>query len=77
MKYKDGLSHQAASANKTEVEESGIEFWISPSSAVFPQLKPLALDLLAMSASQAFSVTDYLSSGRHIEPYWEEVLFSR
>ena len=67
LKYKDGLSHQAA--DNTEVEESGIAFWISQSSMVFPHLKALALDLLAMPASQAFtervfSVTGYLSSGR-------------
>lgn len=62
-KYKEGLSHAA------NTEESGMEFWISQSSNVFTLLKPLALDLLAMPASQAFaervfSVTGDLTSGR-------------
>nr|XP_023672297.1 zinc finger BED domain-containing protein 1-like [Paramormyrops kingsleyae] len=65
LKYKEGLS-----ATSAEVEESGIEYWLSQCcSTVFPTLKPLALDLLAMPASQAFtervfSVTGYLSCGR-------------
>lgn len=46
-----------------------MEFWTSQSCYVFGLLKPLALDLLAMPASQAFaewvfSVTSDLSSGR-------------
>ena len=62
-KYKEGLSQAAYT------EESGMEFWISQSSNVFTLLKPLALDLLAMPASQAFaervfSVTGDLTSGR-------------
>ncbi|KAJ4940897.1 hypothetical protein JOQ06_027188 [Pogonophryne albipinna] len=62
-KYKEGLSHAA------NTEESGMEFWISQSSTAFTLLKPLALDLLAMPASQAFaervfSVTGDLTSGR-------------
>jgi len=49
-------------------QESGMEFWTSQSCTVFALLKPLALDLLAMPASQAFaervfSVTCDLSSG--------------
>lgn len=70
LKYKEALSkpHQAA-ATSAEVEESGIEYWLSQCcSTVFPTLKPVALDLLAMPASQAFtervfSVTGYLSCG--------------
>lgn len=69
--YKEGLSesHQTA-ATSAEVEESGIEYWLTQCcSTVFPTLKPLALDILAMPASQAFtervfSVTGYLSCGR-------------
>lgn len=61
QKFKEILSHYP--------EESGIEFWCSQSSVTFPMLKPLALDLLAMPASQAFaervfSLTGDLSSGR-------------
>ncbi|KAK0152186.1 Zinc finger BED domain-containing protein 1 [Merluccius polli] len=71
LKYKEWLSesHQTA-ATSAEVEESGIECWLTHCcSTVFPTLKPLALDLLAMPASQAFtervfSVTGYLSCGR-------------
>ncbi|KAJ8353308.1 hypothetical protein SKAU_G00208750 [Synaphobranchus kaupii] len=63
QKYKEGLSHAA------NTEESGIEFWTSQSCTDFALLTPLALDLLAMPASQAFaervfSVTSDLSSGR-------------
>lgn len=71
LKYKEGLSesHKTA-ATSAEVEESGIEYWLTRyCSTAFPTLKPLALDLLAMPASQAFtervfSVTGYLSCGR-------------
>lgn len=61
QKYKEGLCHAA------NTEESGMQFWTSQSCSVF--LKSLALDLLAMPASQAFaervfSVTGDLSSGR-------------
>ncbi len=50
-------------------EESAIDFWASQSSTLFPRLKPLALGLLAMPASQAFaeqvlSLTGDLSSRR-------------
>ncbi|XP_060797780.1 zinc finger BED domain-containing protein 4-like [Neoarius graeffei] len=70
LKYKEGLSefHYAA-ATSAEGEDSGIEYWLTQCSTSFPTLKPLALDLLAMPASQAFtervfSVTGYLSCGR-------------
>lgn len=63
QKCKDMLS-QANVQN-----ESGIEFWSSQSDTVFKLLKPLALDLLAVPASQVFaervfSVTVDLSTGR-------------
>ncbi|KAJ8346599.1 hypothetical protein SKAU_G00280000 [Synaphobranchus kaupii] len=63
QKYKEGLSHAA------NTEESEMEFWTSQRCTVFALLKPLALDLLVMPASQAFaervfSVTGDLSSGR-------------
>lgn len=62
QKYKDMLS-EAADA------QEGIEFWSSQNDTVFELLKALALDLLAMPASQAFaehvfSVTGDLSTGR-------------
>ncbi|XP_039547275.1 zinc finger BED domain-containing protein 4-like [Pimephales promelas] len=62
QKYKDLLS-EAPDA------QEGMEFWSSQSDTVFELLKPLALDLLAMPASQAFaehvfSVTGDLSTGR-------------
>lgn len=53
LKYKEGLSesHQTA-ATSAEVEESGIEYWLTQCcSTAFPSLKPLALDLLAMPLS--------------------------
>ncbi|KAI2644644.1 E3 SUMO-protein ligase ZBED1 [Labeo rohita] len=62
QKFKESLSH----ANP---EESGVDFWSSQSSTMYPLLKPLALDLLAIPASEAFaervfSLTGDLSSGR-------------
>ncbi|XP_076137950.1 zinc finger BED domain-containing protein 4-like [Alosa pseudoharengus] len=62
QKFKEALSH----ANP---DDSGMDFWSSQSSTMFPLLKPLALDLLAMPASEAFaervfSLTGDLSSGR-------------
>ena len=36
-------------------EDTGVEFWLAQSSTSYPTLKPLALDLLAMPASQAFT----------------------
>ncbi|XP_041823592.1 zinc finger BED domain-containing protein 4-like [Melanotaenia boesemani] len=50
-------------------EVSGIQFWLSQSDTIFPNMKPLALDILSMPASQAFaervfSLTGDLSSGR-------------
>lgn len=65
LKYQGELSefhHTAA-----EVEESSIEYWLTQcSSTAFSTLKLLALNLLSMPASQAFtekvfSVTGYLS----------------
>ncbi|XP_077392118.1 zinc finger BED domain-containing protein 4-like isoform X2 [Festucalex cinctus] len=50
-KYKMALSQFTAA----EIEESGINYWLTQcGSTAFPTLKPLALDLLAMSASHAF-----------------------
>lgn len=62
QKFKESLSH----ANP---EESGMDFRSSQSSTMYPLLKPLALDLLAMPASESFaervfSLTGDLSSGR-------------
>ena len=72
--YKDTLVFRAEAAddneeNQEKESETGIEFWSSQSDTVFKLLKPLALDLLAMPASQAFaesvfSVTGDLSTGR-------------
>lgn len=74
QKYKDTLVLQAEAADDDQEDqekesETGIEFWCSQSDTVFKLLKPLALDLLAMPASQAFaervfSVTGDLSTGR-------------
>ena len=74
QKYKDTLVLQAEAAEDDQEDqekesETGIEFWSSQSDTVFKHLKPLALDLLAMPASQAFaervfSVTSDLSTGR-------------
>lgn len=50
-------------------QETALEFWAAQGDSVYPSLKPIALDLLAMPASQAFaervfSVTGDLSRGR-------------
>lgn len=42
-----------------KVEESEVEFWTSQSCSVFGLLKPLALELRAMPALQAFAEQDY------------------
>ena len=83
LKYKEGLSefHQTAA----EVEESGIEYRLTQcSSTAFPTLKPVALDLLLMPASQAFTekvigVTGYLSltAETRLGPFWKGVLSSK
>ena len=63
-KYKQELSHL------TEEEcSSALEFWIAQPDHAYPLLKPFALDIIAMPASQAFaervfSVTGDLSRGR-------------
>jgi hypothetical protein len=63
-KYKQELSHL------TEEEcSSALEFWIAQPDHAYPLLKPIALDIIAMPASQAFaervfSVTGDLSRGR-------------
>ncbi|XP_058643761.1 protein SGT1 homolog isoform X5 [Onychostoma macrolepis] len=62
QKYKEGLSH-------ANTEESGMDFWTSQSCTVSAHLKPLALNLLAMPASQAFAehvfcLAGDLTSGR-------------
>lgn len=64
-KYKEVLLSHTSS----DESESALDFWASQSSIVFPHLKPLAQDLLAMPASQAFaervfSLTGDLSSRR-------------
>ncbi|XP_067246832.1 zinc finger BED domain-containing protein 4-like [Chanodichthys erythropterus] len=50
-------------------QETALEFWAAQGDYVYPSLKPIALDLLAMPASQAFaervfSITGDLSRGR-------------
>lgn len=50
-------------------EETALEFWAAQGDSVYPSLKPIALDLLAMPASQAFaervfSITGDLTRGR-------------
>nr|XP_023661197.1 zinc finger BED domain-containing protein 4-like [Paramormyrops kingsleyae] len=50
-------------------EEAALEFWAAQGDSVYPSLKPIALDLLAMPASQAFaervfSITGDLTRGR-------------
>lgn len=50
-------------------QETALEFWAAQADSVYPSLKPIALDLLAMPASQAFaervfSITGDLSRGR-------------
>lgn len=62
-KYKEELSQQPIT------EETGIDFWLAKSDTFYQRLKPFALDLLAMPASQAFaervfSVTGDLTRGR-------------
>lgn len=50
-------------------QETALEFWAAQGDYVYPSLKPIALDLLAMPASQSFaervfSITGDLSRGR-------------
>ncbi|XP_024135954.1 uncharacterized protein LOC112151330 [Oryzias melastigma] len=47
-KYKEELSQPI-------VSETGTEFWLEKSDSLYENLKPFALDLLAMPASQAFA----------------------
>ncbi|XP_028828055.1 zinc finger BED domain-containing protein DAYSLEEPER-like [Denticeps clupeoides] len=59
LKYKEGLSecHQTAAT-------SAEDYWLTQcSSTVFPTLKPLALDLLAMPASQTFTERGFSLTG--------------
>lgn len=49
-KYKEELSSQ----NMSDFE-CGMDFWLAQSSVTYVTLKPLAVDLLAMPASQAFA----------------------
>lgn len=61
-KYKEELSQPFSC-------DTGTEFWMEKSDTVYHSLKPFALDLLAMPASQAFaervfSVTGDLTRGR-------------
>ncbi|XP_028309097.1 zinc finger BED domain-containing protein 4-like isoform X1 [Gouania willdenowi] len=62
IKYKEELSHPIT-------EDTGTDFWLEKSDSFYHSLKPLALDLLAMPASQAFaervfSITGDLTRGR-------------
>lgn len=61
-KYKEELSQPIT-------EDTGTDFWLAKSDTFYHRLKPFALDLLAMPASQAFaervfSVTGDLTRGR-------------
>ncbi|XP_041837640.1 E3 SUMO-protein ligase ZBED1-like [Melanotaenia boesemani] len=61
-KYKEELSQPITC-------DTGTEFWLEKSDSLYPSLKPFALDLLAMPASQAFaervfSVTGDLTRGK-------------
>ena len=63
-------------------EQTVLEFWAAQGDCVNPSLKPIALDLLAMPASQAFaervfSVTGDLSCGRRNRAtvIWERSAF--
>ena len=65
QKFKEQLSQLI----KEEGPEIALDFWVAQGDSVYPCLKPIALDLLAMPASQAFaervfSVTGDLSRGR-------------
>ena len=62
IKYKEELSHPIT-------EDTATGFWLEKSGSFFHSLKPFALDLLAMPASQAFaervfSVTGDLTRGK-------------
>ncbi|XP_056323703.1 zinc finger BED domain-containing protein 4-like [Danio aesculapii] len=62
IKYKEELSHPIT-------EDTGTDFWLGKCDSVYHSLKPFALDLLAMPASQAFaervfSITGDLTRGR-------------
>lgn len=64
-KFKEQLS-QPHDIN--EEQETALDFWVAQGDSAYPSLKPIALDLLAMPASQAFaervfSVTGDLSCG--------------
>ncbi len=61
-KYKEELSHPITC-------DTALGFWMEKSDAFYHSLKPLALDLLAMPASQAFaervfSITGDLTRGK-------------
>ena len=62
IKYKEELSHPITG-------DTGTDFWLEKSDSFYHSLKPFALDLLAMPASQAFaervfSITGDLTRGR-------------
>ncbi|CAM4713087.1 unnamed protein product [Leuciscus chuanchicus] len=62
IKYKEELSHPIT-------EDTGTDFWLAKRDSFYHSLKPFALDLLAMPASQAlaervFSITGDLTRGR-------------
>lgn len=65
-KFKEQLSQPH---DTNEEQETALDFWVAQGDSAYPSLKPIALDLLAMPASQAFaervfSVTGDLSCGR-------------
>ncbi|XP_076126407.1 zinc finger BED domain-containing protein 4-like isoform X3 [Alosa pseudoharengus] len=57
-KYKEELSSQNISDFET-----GMDFWLAQNSMTYVTLKPLALDLLAMPASQAFAERAFSFTG--------------
>lgn len=63
-KFKEQLSQPT-----NEESETALKFWAAQGDSVYPSLKPIALDILAMPASQAFaervfSITGDLTRGR-------------
>ncbi|XP_061882126.1 uncharacterized protein LOC133633574 isoform X1 [Entelurus aequoreus] len=63
-KFKEQLSQPT-----NEESETALEFWAAQGDSVYPSLKPIALDLVDMPASQAFaervfSITGDLTRGR-------------
>ena len=66
QKFKEQLSQLI---KEEDPEIALLDFWVAQGDSVYPSLKPVALDLLAMPASQGFaervfSVTGDISRGR-------------